>query len=123
MLGKARSTSASTSNREPNMYTHQKLHVYQHALTVARWIRGQTWPRGDAPLRDQASRAATSVVLNIAEGMSQIGKPRANHLRIAKASAAEVSAILDLVDFDGTHEMAHLIDRVGMMLAKLLKRS
>jgi len=65
--------------------------------------------RGLAHLKDQTQRAATSVPLNIAEG----------HHSVAHASAAEVAAILDLIDLDRGEEMKALFDRVGAMLCHM----
>ena len=72
------------------LFAHEVLHAYRVALEVARWVRSARWPRGDAHLKDQARRAADSVVLNLAEGASHEKGHRPKHFAIAKASAAEV---------------------------------
>jgi len=69
---------------------------------------------------DQLVRAADSVALNIAEGAARDGDVRKHHYRIALGSAAEVAAVLDLIEVDGTQ--ATDIRRVGAMLAKLSRR-
>ena len=50
-------------------------------------------------LRDQLQRAVLSVVLNIAEGGAQSSvRAKNKYFRIARASAWEVSAVIDLID-------------------------
>ena len=99
--------------------SHERLDAYRLARSVARWVRATPFPRGDAPLKDQARRAADSVVLNLAEGAYRIGKDRQRHFRIAMGSAAEACAVLDLVDLpDGPARQAEL-RRVVAMLCKL----
>ncbi|MCB9671710.1 MAG: four helix bundle protein, partial [Alphaproteobacteria bacterium] len=70
----------------------------------------------------QAIRAADSVVLNIAEGMTRGGRPGANHLRIAMGSAGEAFAALDVVDFSGCDQRRADLRRIGAMLARLRVR-
>ncbi len=89
------------------------------ALGVAKWMLATAWPRGQGCPRDQGVRAATSVVLNVAEGRSRGGKPGRNHHAIALGSAGEVAAILDLVDKPGIREQRQAIRRVGAMLHKM----
>lgn len=101
------------------MFPHEKLDCYQLAKTVARWTLGARWPHGLSHLKDQANRAATSVPLNIAEGLQRHGKDRSYHYSVAAGSAAELSAILDLVSIEGSDEMQSLLDRIGAMLRKL----
>ena len=48
-----------------------------------------------ADLADQIERAATSVVLNVAEGNRRTGKDRLRIFRIAEGSLDEVLAVLD----------------------------
>jgi hypothetical protein len=43
--------------------SHENLDAYKLARSVARWVRATPFPRGDAALKDQAKRAADSVVL------------------------------------------------------------
>ena len=93
--------------------------AYRVALDVARWVRRMPWPTGEAALRDQAKRAADSVVLNLAEGCHAQGGNRNKHYRIARGSAAEVCAVLDLVELpDGAARQSQL-RRVVAMLCRL----
>lgn len=102
---------------------HERLDVYVLALGVARWAAQQPIPAQRKHLRDQLVRAADSVVLNIAEGAGrEPGDARRNHFRIAAGSAAEVAAVLDLVDFpDGAARQVEL-RRVAAMLSRLARR-
>ena len=48
--------------------SHESLDAYRLAVEVARWVPRSTLAYGDGPLKDQAQRAADSVVLNLAGG-------------------------------------------------------
>ncbi len=81
------------------MFNHQKLKCYEFALDVARKVPAliKKWPAGYAYLEDQLKRAASSVVLNIAEGNYRYSiKERTRFFVIARGSAGEVSSILDV---------------------------
>jgi hypothetical protein len=54
-------------------FDHENLDVYRLALEVAREIAAWPAPRGWAALHDQAVRASSSAVLNIAEGRARGG--------------------------------------------------
>ncbi len=58
-------------------------------------------------------------MLNIAEGSGRRGDAGANHHRIAHGSAAEVNAVLYLVDLPGAPDTQHRLRRIGAMLHKL----
>jgi four helix bundle protein len=100
-------------------FTFETLAVYKLSVSVARWMRTARWPSNASHLKDQATRAADSIVLNIAEGMSRGGRPGANHLRIAKGSAGEALAALDVADFPGCAEQRAQLRRIGAMVHKL----
>ena len=100
-------------------FTFEGLDVYKLAADVARWMRRTNWPANTTHLKDQAVRAADSMVLNIAEGMSRGGRPGANHLRIALGSAGESLAALDVADFKGCAERRVQLRRIGAMLRRL----
>jgi four helix bundle protein len=81
-------------------FDHQYLGVYGRAVAVAAEVYRIT--RGPArkvyPLTDQALRAATSVALNIAEGAGEFTAcEKSRFYRIARRSAAETSAAIDLL--------------------------
>ena len=54
-------------------FDHEKLDVYQVALrfVVAANDVSQALPRGRSHLADQLQRAATSIILNLAEGAGE----------------------------------------------------
>jgi four helix bundle protein len=103
-------------------FGHERLDCYRLALGVARWAARQAVPTHRKHLRDQLVRAADSIVLNIAEGSGQPpGDARRNHYRIAMGSAAEVAAVIDLVDsVDGAVRKEEL-RRVAAMLFKMAR--
>ncbi len=103
-------------------FDFESLHVYRLAIEVARWLRAQSWPTGTSHLRDQATRAADSVVLNTAEGWTRRGQAGRNQLRIAQASAGEVLAVLDILDLPGGTEQQQKLRRIGAMLYKASRR-
>ncbi len=80
---------------------HQKLQVYQRALELVALADGvvKAFPRGRAYLADQLRRAATSVVLNIAEGAGEFAPAdKARFYRMAKRSAVECTAVFDVAE-------------------------
>lgn len=104
------------------MFPHESLHSYQLAVVVAQWAHSVRWPVGLGDLKNQAQRASSSVVLNIAEGHQRSGRARLNHYGIAAGSAAEVSAVLDIVKMPDGAEMKHNLDRIGAMLRRMRQR-
>jgi four helix bundle protein len=84
------------------MLSHERLDVYQRSIEflVAAALRiAAMFPRGQAPLADQLRRAAMSIPLNIAEGSGRSpgSADRARFRGIARGSATECGAILDVV--------------------------
>ena len=83
------------------MLSYEKLDVYQRAIEfLAAALRiAERLPRGQAPLADQFRRAAMSIPLNIAEGSgrSAASADRGRFRGIARGSALECGAILDVV--------------------------
>src|SRR5439155_5329046 len=72
------------------------FHAHDRALDLLRSLR-PLLPRlgaADSSLEDQLRRAATNVLLNIAEANRRKGRDRANRFRWAIAESAEVSAAL-----------------------------
>jgi len=95
-----------------------------HALPgLVEQVRGK-----DASLGDQVRRAASSVLLNIAEGNRRGGKDRTHHFRIAAGSAAEVGAALEVaaawgyVEEGSLGEVRALLDRQLALLWGLTHR-
>ncbi len=99
----------------------EQLDAYQLAVQLNHAVAKLTFPPGRTHLRDQAIRAADSMVLNIAEGMGrglQTGAGK-NHLRIARGSAAELFSVCHILG--RPEETLDRCRRVDLMLFKLLK--
>jgi len=110
------------------MFNHENLHVYQKSLdySVAAVHMAKDLGRGYYALADQLLRASTSIPLNIAEGNGKWHiKERVNHFRIARASAFECAAILDILgklDLIDTNEQTQgkeALQEIGKMLSAL----
>jgi four helix bundle protein len=108
----------------------ERLDVYRCAIefvAVAVRVTSQM-PRGHADLRDQLRRASTSIPLNIAEASGKTGAAdRARFHAIARGSALECAAILDVLSLLGAVGTAdaengkHLLSRVVAMLTKMCR--
>jgi four helix bundle protein len=112
------------------MLSFQRLDVYQCAIeyvTIALESGGKV-PRGHADLRDQLRRAALSVPLNVAEGAGRVSEAdAARHFAIARGSAMECAAVLDVIRAlgavpDDRHRQGmELLARVVAMLTKMCR--
>ena len=104
------------------------FHVYGAALGLVSGLRSVLvdLAKSDRSLADQLRRAASSVVLNIAEGTRRTGKDRVHFFRIAAGSAAEVRAALDVARAWGMIGAAPAaeaeLDRLLAMLWRLTHR-
>jgi len=84
--------------------------------------------RHDRSLVQQLRNAASSVVLNVAEGNRRFGRDRLHFFRIAAGSAAEVAAALEVavawryVDGDAVSASLALVDRELGLLYGLTHR-
>ena len=79
---------------------HEKLGCYRQSVSLAGVLskEGAKWPKGYGYLLDQSRRAMASVVLNIAEGNARRSQSeRRRFFEVARASAAEVGACVDLM--------------------------
>ncbi len=114
----------------PPRHSHEKLDVYQVALEFAVWRRRRLiLPRGHADLADQLTRAASSIVLNVAEGAGEFSlKEKRRFYRLARRSATECAAALDLLEAcaglptNALEPGRSLLDRIVAMLTKLVPR-
>ena len=86
----------------------------------------ETLPRGRSHLADQFTRAATSIVLNLAEGAGKHSKPdKRRYYLTARGSATESAALLDvclrltLLDERGHKTGKDMLVRVVSMVIKL----
>ncbi|HEY6069770.1 MAG TPA: four helix bundle protein [Chthoniobacterales bacterium] len=80
-------------------FDHEKLDVYREAIAFCAWTGDLlTSIAGKAAAKDQLDRASTSIPLNIAEGNGKFSaKDRARFLEIARGSALECAAALDVL--------------------------
>jgi four helix bundle protein len=99
---------------------HQRLDVWTLALALVREVRAQRITNAD--LRDQATRAATSAALNLAEGAARNGRDGARHFLIARASAAEVVAAYEVAEALGESTELAKIRELGTRIAAMLTR-
>ena len=111
-------------------FDHERLDVYQRALEVLDLCDAiiEQMPTGRAHLKDQLDRAATSIVLNIAEGAGEFSRrEKRRFYRIARRSATEAAAILHIVqrrrhaDEQRVHQARDLLVRVVAMLVRMTK--
>jgi len=110
------------------MMSHEKLDVYQRAIEfmaiAARTV--ESVPRGYGDLRSQLREAATSIPLNIAEGVGKHTEAdQRKYFRCARGSAEECGAIFDTLEVmdevpDADYsEAKELLERIVAMLTKL----
>ena len=80
-------------------FDHEKLDVYQEAIAFCGWV-GEfiSAISAKAAAKDQLDRASTSISLNVAEGNGKFSdKDRARFLEMARGSALECAACLDVL--------------------------
>jgi len=106
---------------------HERLDVYGVALdflSLANEII-EAMPRGHAHLADQLSRASTSIVLNLAEGVGKYSRPDKRRFYLtARGSATESAALLDvLLRLKLADEARHRAgkDTIGRVISMLIK--
>lgn len=111
------------------MFGFQKLDVYRCAIefvSVAVPL-SETVPKGFAALGDQLRRASTSIPLNVAEGSGKFDKDARRFYAIARGSALECAAIVDvfkalsLIQPESYDTTQALLDRVVAMLTRLIR--
>ena len=102
-----------------------RLDVYRVALDLVRLAGGLNAHRGTAEIREQFRRSSSSCALNIAEASGKQGADRRRFFMIARGSACESAAALDVLAALGAinsniHEKGlHLCDRLYSMLNRL----
>ena len=95
----------------------KKFRTYQLARDFYQNVSLLDWP---SHLRDQALRAASSVVLNIAEGAGlPSNRQKLRHYGIALGSLREVQAALDISGLSGITEACQKADSVAAHLYRL----
>jgi four helix bundle protein len=111
-------------------FDHEKLDVYREAIAFCAWTGDLLSSiAAKAAAKDQLDRASTSIPLNIAEANGKFSnKDRARFLEIARGSALECAAALDVLvarklampdQIDGAKE--NLV-RIVQMLMGMLRR-
>jgi four helix bundle protein len=93
------------------------LKAYQHALRVAALSRPRIkrLPSSEHDLADQWRRAAKSVALQLAEGVTRKGSKEFRRFAdIARGSLHEVEAIIDLVQHVGFFQAEDLADVIAV---------
>jgi len=80
-------------------FDHERLDVYQESIAFCGWVGDLLNDvAGKAAAKDQLDRASTSLPLNIAEGNGKFSTAdRARFLEIARGSALECAACLDVL--------------------------
>jgi four helix bundle protein len=81
------------------MLDYERLDVYRAAIqfTEMAFRFLDVLPKGNASLADQLKRAAISIPLIIAEATGRAASDRAHYHRIARGSAMECGAIVDVL--------------------------
>ncbi len=111
------------------MLSFQRLDVYQRAIEFLALAYDivDALPRGNADRADQLSRAAESVIRNIAEGAGRWSPAdSANRYKIARGEAMECAASLDvmrvrkIIDHEHYERGSRLLEAVVAMLTKLV---
>jgi four helix bundle protein len=106
----------------PERLDPHRLDVYAAALSFRR-LAEVLAPTRDGVLRDQLRRAAISIVLNIAEGSGRFApRDKARFYAMARGSACECAAILDVID-SATSDVAIArteLVRIVQMLTRLV---
>ena len=107
----------------------ERLDVYRVALEFLALVPWLVPARGAADLRVQLERASSSIVLNIGEAAGRFSRPdKARFLAIARGSATECAAVLDVLRVRRLATAADclsarsLLVRIVQMLTKLAAR-
>ena len=111
-------------------FDHEKLDVYQEAIGFCGWVGDfLSAISAKAAAKDQLDRASTSIPLNIAEGNGKFSaKDRARFFEIARGSALESAACLDVLQVrklapEGqVAEQKKRLARIVQMLIGLLRK-
>ncbi len=98
------------------------FHAYENAIAICQELRDllPIIKRFDRDLADQLKRAATSIVLNVAEGSKRTAGNKQQHYEAAYGSANEVKGCLAVAEaFHYVGELSHRRELVAWEL-KLL---
>ena len=111
-------------------FDHEKLDVYRNSIAFCAWVGDfLSAITAKTSAKDQLDRASTSIPLNIAEGNGKFSaKDRARFLEMARGSALECAACLDVLiarKLASTEQVAGAktqLAAIVRMLMGLLKR-
>jgi four helix bundle protein len=112
-------------------FDHDRLEAYMAAVDMVALTQAivGAFPPGHADLADQLKRASTSIALNIAEGAGEYSRAdKARFYRMAKRSATECAAILDIartlaiISRERFETGRALLLRVVSMLIKMVQK-
>jgi len=115
-------------------FNHEKLDVYQDALIFVKWASEIIKNFQDRTVvRDHLDRSSISIVLNIAEGNGKSSiKDRCRYFEIARASAFECAASLDILQAknivtpeivaEGKEHLHRIISRLIKLNQSLMNR-
>jgi len=109
------------------MFNFRRLDVYGCAISFFKLAIPliERTPTGYHSLADQLRRAAVSIPLNIAEGSGRFDKDERRYFSMARGSALECAAIMDVLEALGTlsveeaNQEKELLERIVSMLTKL----
>ena len=111
-------------------FDHEKLDVYRESIAFCGWA-GEILATmsARAAVKDQLDRASTSIPLNIAEGNGKFSeRDRARFLEIARGSALECAACLDvmviraLLPSESIAVQKEQLSRIVQMLMGMLRK-
>jgi four helix bundle protein len=112
------------------LFHHERLEIYQRsieALDLCDVVLAQL-PPGSGHLKDQLNRAATSIVLNVAEGAGEFSRlEKRRFYRMASRSATEAAAILHILERrsdapgEAVGQARVMLNRVISMLVRMTK--
>ena len=111
-------------------FDHEKLDVYREAILFCGWVgKVLATITAQAAVKDRLDRASTSIPLNIAEGNGKFSeRDRARFLEIARGSALECAACLDVMVVRALITEAviapqkELLSRIVQMLMGMLRK-
>ena len=117
------------------MFDHEKLDAYRLAIEFAAWVGAflEGLPRARPTAVRHLEDASTSVALNIAEGNGKRSvADRIRFLEIARGSALECAACLDVLvvrgkldghaAIDGKAMLVRIVSTITKLIAKLLEQ-
>lgn len=113
------------------LFEFQNWDVYKRSLLLTKELFlhcKQLSGSGHKNLADQLNRAASSIPLNLAEGVSRFSlKDKINFWRISKGSLSECVAIMDLshivtnLEIENKEKLIQEMAEIGKMLSGLIR--